>query len=99
MRELRNVIERAVILSSQDVIAPDCIVLTGPTRGGERAVPAAFFALELDAAGKPPDLAGLERAYIARLLELTGGNRTAVARLLGVSYPTIAKKIGDYGLG
>ena len=39
-----------------------------------------------------------ERAYIARLLTFAGGNRTAVARLLGVSYPTIAKKIADYGL-
>ena len=27
------------------------------------------------------------------------GNRTQVARLLGVSYPTVAKKIADYGLG
>jgi DNA-binding NtrC family response regulator len=99
VRELRNVIERAVILSTHDLIEPDCIVLSGPTRAAPAIVPAAFFALALDAAGKPPDLAGLERAYIARLLEFAGGNRTAVARLLGVSYPTIAKKIGDYGLG
>jgi DNA-binding NtrC family response regulator len=99
VRELRNVIERAVILSTGESIDPDCIVLSGPTRVAVPAVPAAFFALELDPAGKPPDLAGLERAYIARLLEFAGGNRTAVARLLGVSYPTIAKKIGDYGLG
>ena len=48
--------------------------------------------------GKPPDLEALERAYIAKLLTFANGNRTAVARLLGVSYPTIAKKIADYGL-
>jgi two-component system, NtrC family, response regulator AtoC len=59
----------------------------------------AFFALDLDPAGRPPDLEALERAYIARLLAFAGGNRTAVARLLGVSYPTVAKKITDYGLG
>ena len=40
----------------------------------------------------------IERQYIARLLVFTGGNRTQVARLLGVSYPTVAKKIADYGL-
>jgi len=97
VRELRNVIERAVILSSGETIDPGCIVLSGPTR----ALPGGghFFAADLDAAGKPPDLEGLERAYIARLLEFAGGNRTQVARLLGVSYPTIAKKIADYGLG
>src|SRR4051812_7935742 len=97
VRELRNVIERAVILSGGEVIDPGCIVLSGPAR----ALPSGghFFAAELDAAGRPPDLTALERAYIARLLEFAGGNRTQVARLLGVSYPTVAKKIADYGLG
>jgi two-component system response regulator AtoC len=101
VRELRNVIERAVILSTKDVIEPDSIVLSGPSRAGSQAAapPPAFFALELEAGGRPPDLEGLERAYIARLLAFAGGNRTAVARLLGVSYPTVAKKIADYGLG
>jgi two-component system response regulator AtoC len=101
VRELRNVIERAVILSTKDVIEPDSIVLSGPSRAGSQpAVPApSFFALDLEAGGRPPDLEGLERAYIARLLAFAGGNRTAVARLLGVSYPTVAKKIADYGLG
>ncbi len=57
-----------------------------------------FFSVDLDAGGQPPSLSELERGYIARLLEFTGGNRTQVARLLGVSYPTVAKKIADYGL-
>ena len=98
VRELRNVVERAVILSGGEVIDPACIVLSGPARA---TVPsgAPFFAVDVDAAGRPPDLEALERGYIARLLELTGGNRTQVARLLGVSYPTVAKKIADYGLG
>ncbi|HXJ18977.1 MAG TPA: sigma-54 dependent transcriptional regulator [Polyangia bacterium] len=97
VRELRNIVERAVILSTRDAIEPDCIVISGPTRTGAAAT-SAFFSLELDSAGKPPDLEGLEKAYIARLLAFANGNRAAVARLLGVSYPTIAKKIADYGL-
>jgi DNA-binding NtrC family response regulator len=97
VRELRNIVERAVILSTTDAIEPDCIVISGPSRTGAAAT-AAFFSVDLDPAGKPPDLEGLERAYIARLLAFANGNRTAVARLLGVSYPTIAKKIADYGL-
>ena len=102
VRELRNLVERAVILSTGPVIEPGCIVISGPTRastgttaGGEAARP--FFAVELEA-GQPPSLDALERAYIARLLQLAGGNKTQVARLLGVSYPTVAKKIADYGL-
>src|SRR3954468_10545067 len=113
VRELKNLIERAVILSSGTVIDPGCIVLSGPTRvgavtptsgstsaGSSAAPPAAvgFFSADLDPAGQPPSLAELERRYIARLLVFTSGNRTQVARLLGVSYPTVAKKIADYGL-
>ena len=66
--------------------------------GAGSAAPPSFFSIDVDGGGKPPDLEALERAYIARLLTFAGGNRTAVARLLGVSYPTIAKKIADYGL-
>jgi two-component system response regulator AtoC len=101
VRELRNLIERAVILSSGGVIDPACIVISGPSRviaATAAASPAGFFAAEVDGAGQPPSLAELERLYIARLLVFTGGNRTQVARLLGVSYPTVAKKISDYGL-
>jgi two-component system, NtrC family, response regulator AtoC len=98
VRELRNVIERAVILSTRETIDDDCIVLSGPSRATAAAPAGAFFAIDADPSGKPPDLEALERAYIARLLAFAGGNRTAVARLLGVSYPTIAKKIADYGL-
>jgi DNA-binding NtrC family response regulator len=97
VRELKNLVERAVILSTSEEIGPSCIVLSGPTREPDSHRPA-FFAMDLDSAGRPPDLEALERSYIAKLLEHTQGNRTQVARLLGVSYPTIAKKIADYGL-
>jgi two-component system response regulator AtoC len=99
VRELRNLVERAVILSTGPVIDPGCIVISGPGLGAASApaVPA-FFSVEL-AEGRPPSLDDVEREYIARLLEFTGGNKTQVARLLGVSYPTVAKKISDYGLG
>jgi DNA-binding NtrC family response regulator len=96
VRELKNLIERAVILSTGETIGPDSIVLSGPSR--EAADCAEFFSVELDASGQPPSLDRLEALYIAKLLSFAQGNRTQVARLLGVSYPTIAKKIADYGL-
>ena len=129
VRELRNLIERAVILSTGDVIDPSSIVISGPARGSASPLAAAgpagvsgtspagpagvatgvsgtspagpapvFFSVGLEGGTPPPSLADLERRYIARLLVFTGGNRTQVARLLGVSYPTVAKKITDYGL-
>jgi two-component system, NtrC family, response regulator AtoC len=101
VRELRNLVERAVILSTGDVIEPSCIVISGPGLGAGASAAGstpAFFSVEL-AEGRPPSLDDLEREYIARLLQFTGGNKTQVARHLGVSYPTVAKKISDYGLG
>jgi two-component system, NtrC family, response regulator AtoC len=97
VRELKNLVERAVILSTGDTIGPESIVLSGPSRDTPDA--AEFFAVELDESGQPPTLDRLEAMYIAKLLAFAQGNRTQVARLLGVSYPTIAKKIADYGLG
>ena len=99
VRELRNLVERAVILSTGPTIEPGCIVISGPglTPAAGPAAPA-FFSVDL-ADGRPPSLDDVEREYIARLLQFTGGNKTQVARLLGVSYPTVAKKIADYGLG
>jgi two-component system response regulator AtoC len=102
VRELRNLVERAVILSSPTATAiePACFVLSGPPLpAAPAATPEAFFAVPLADGGRPPSLEDLEREYIARLLQFTGGNKTQVARILGVSFPTVAKKITDYGLG
>jgi DNA-binding NtrC family response regulator len=96
VRELKNLIERAVILCTSETIGPECIILSGPTRDASD-VPD-FFGVKLDDAGQPPTMERLEAAYIARLLTFAQGNRTHVARLLGLSYPTVAKKITDYGL-
>jgi DNA-binding NtrC family response regulator len=96
VRELKNLIERAVILSTGETIGRESIVLSGPTRDGVQSEN--FFSVELDETGQPPTLDRLEALYISKLLAFAQGNRTQVARLLGVSYPTIAKKIADYGL-
>jgi DNA-binding NtrC family response regulator len=96
VRELKNLIERAVILCTGEIIGPESIILSGPTR--DLSDVPDFFAVKLDDAGQPPTLERLEAQYIARLLTFAQGNRTHVARLLGLSYPTVAKKIIDYGL-
>jgi DNA-binding NtrC family response regulator len=46
----------------------------------------------------PPTLAEVEREYLEKLLVRAGGNKSQVARWMGVSYPTVAKKIADLGL-
>ncbi len=70
--------------------------------GGELGVAASLaeaLGRFLDLKGaEPPSLPDVERAYIACLLTRMNGNRTATARVLGISYPTIVKKITDYNI-
>jgi Nif-specific regulatory protein len=42
--------------------------------------------------GGPLDLASVERRHIERVLETTGGNKTAAARVLGITRRTLQRK-------
>jgi two-component system response regulator AtoC len=46
-----------------------------------------------------PTLEELEREHIARVLGLTGGHRGRTCQLLGISRPTLERKIRKYALG
>jgi two-component system response regulator AtoC len=87
VRELRNVIERAVILESGPELTPAMLHL----RPGAAEPPPAGEA-------PPPSLQEVERAYLEGLLERARGNRSQVARWMGVSYPTVQKKIADFSI-
>ncbi|GEJ57808.1 sigma-54-dependent transcriptional regulator [Anaeromyxobacter diazotrophicus] len=91
VRELRNVVERGVILETGDTLSPEAVLL----RDEARPRPDAPAPPE---AGEPPTLEEMERAYLAGLLDRAKGNRSQVARWMGVSYPTVLKKIADYGI-
>jgi two-component system, NtrC family, response regulator AtoC len=97
VRELRNVIERAVILTSQPVVGPESIVLSGPSPM-RRHTPDFFFVDQLSG-GRVPTWGEVERAYVARVLAFAKGNRSQASRLLEMSYPTVAKKISEHVAG
>ena len=96
VRELRNVVERAVILEAGETLSPEAVLLRQGDRPAQpsSAVPVAMPADD----AQPPSLEQVEKAYLLQLLERAGGNRTQVARWMGVSYPTVMKKITDYGI-
>jgi len=105
VRELKNIVERAVVLETSSFVQLDSLLLRDSSSvftsvaaqgGGDLSVPPieGFFKSGVT----PPTLDQLEHLYIARLLQHTGGNRAQAARILDVSYPTIQKKIKDYGI-
>jgi two-component system response regulator AtoC len=93
VRELRNVVESALIAERGDRIGPESLVL-----GTGTAPEDAFFAIHLGADELPPRMAEVEKRYLERVLRFAKGNRSEVARLLGLSYPTITRKIAEYGI-
>jgi len=96
-RELQAVLERALVIESGDTVGAAAIVFASDRGGHDRATLLAHaFSRVCAQRGRPATLGEIEHAYIHWLLEETHGNRTAASRLLGVSYPTIRKKIADY---
>ena len=92
IRELRNVLERAAIMSEKDLI----------TRS---SLPGEFGKLP---SRSPSDLSGIkfpvgttvdamERELILQTLQATGNNKTRAAELLGVSLKTLHNKLKEYG--
>jgi DNA-binding NtrC family response regulator len=100
VRELRNVIERGVVLEASETLGADAVILGEPRRAAAQAETWTATLVEhtLKKESRPPTLDELEREYVVRLLDHAKGNRSQVARLMGVSYPTVMKKITDYSI-
>ena len=92
IRELRNSVERAVLLARGEVIRPEDIELDGP-RGRPSTAGEAL-------PGYSPrlSLAEVEALHIRRVLEEVDGQLGRAAEMLGVHRNTVARKIAEYGL-
>jgi two-component system response regulator AtoC len=97
VRELRNIVERAVILTRAQEIQLDDIVLPRTESAAHGNYPA-FFSVDLKLDGAPPTAEQIEQAYVKRVLEYHAGKRTQAAQTLGVSYPTFLRRLRELGL-
>lgn len=84
IRELKNVIERMVILSDG-------------TQLNIAALPPDFF--EFTAQENKFNLNQIEKQHIQKVLIHTKGNKTETSRLLGIGLTTLYRKIEEYGIG
>ena len=90
VRELENALERAVILTSGDVIDADAL----PERVTERK----SEPLIAERTPANPTLEAIERAYILWVLQSEGGNKTRAADVLGIDPSTLYRKLARYGV-
>ena len=88
VRELENFVRRAIALSPGPTL-----VLEGLHGNGPKVDPKPALTVEPGLT-----LRELERQLVERTLEVTGGNRTRAAGMLGVSLRTVRNKIHEYGL-
>ena len=96
VRELENVIERALILCDGDTITEKELRLnaSGYTDSGLDTIP---LDGTLDDSAKAA-LRIAESKRIKKALEETGGNKSRAAEILKVSYKTLLTKIKDYNI-
>lgn len=87
VRELRNVIERSLIIANGDTLTPDSLPLN--LLHPQSADISSYSGF---------DLSGVEKMHIQKVLKYTNGNKTETARLLGIGLTTLYRKIEEYKL-
>jgi len=84
IRELKNIMERIVILSDKKILTEE--ELPFEIKNRHQSVSTSF------------DLADVEKQHIQRVLSYTKGNKTEAARLLNIGLTTLYRKVEEYKL-
>ncbi|HUI44697.1 MAG TPA: sigma-54 dependent transcriptional regulator [Nitrospirota bacterium] len=95
IRELRNLLERVVVLEGAEEILPEHLPnwltgkagITPPSSGGRLSLPAQGLSLD-----------DLEKDLIVQALERTNNNKTQAAKLLNLSYDAFRYQVKKFGL-
>jgi len=99
VRELENVLERAMTLSTQGVITPEHIRLRTTARPAPVDIPANATAAAPEASvALGTQLESIERDAIIKALEKARYNKTAAAKLLGMSFRALRYRIKKLGI-
>jgi two-component system response regulator HydG len=86
VRELRHAVERAVIMSEDDVLGPDDFFFSSEGRASGEGLPSGL------------SLEGMERVMVERILGKHGGNVSKAARELGISRAALYRRLEKHGL-
>ena len=84
VRELKNAIDRAMVMGDGENIQPEDLPYN-VRRGGSKTIPSPLASLEI-----------LEQDHITRVLRHTKWNKSAAAKILGITRQTLDNKIARY---
>lgn len=84
IRELKNTIERALILNEAEILSADLLTTN--------------FNSSIETAASSLDMASVEEVHIKKVLRHTSGNKTETARLLGIGLATLYRKMEQFGI-
>jgi len=97
VRELENVIERAIVLAAGKLIEPENLpdeirLSSVDIRDGAMTIPDEGVDLE-------GILSGLEKEYLSKALKAAGGKKKQAAKLVKLSFRSFRYKLAKYGIG
>lgn len=101
VRELKNIIERAMIMEEENVITRnelDFFKNRGEDMPGNYPTPIGSLFREDFVSGENLSLKELEIRYIVKILKENGGNKVKAAKMLGIARSTLFNKIKEYRL-
>ena len=87
IRELKNVIERSVILSSGDTLTSDVLPYEMQHQSEKPTKSMSAFSMQ-----------SVEKLHIQKVLNYTKGNKAETARLLEIGIATLYRKLEEYGI-
>ncbi|MBW2178686.1 MAG: sigma-54-dependent Fis family transcriptional regulator [Deltaproteobacteria bacterium] len=95
IRELENLLERSVALTSTNILLPDSLALSVNKKRWIEGVKDRRFDLDEVAHGVALDsiLAEIERAYLKKALEFTNGNKNKASELLGITFRSLRYRL------
>jgi two-component system response regulator PilR (NtrC family) len=100
IRELENLLERSVALSTTNIILPDSLALSLHKRRWIEGFKDRRFDLDEVARGVSLDgiLEEIERGYLRKALDCSNGNKNKAAELLGVSFRSLRYRLDKLGI-
>ncbi len=93
IRELENIIERAMIIETTDTLRPESLMIPRRERAGRDTTDT-----PVSASARPGDIREMEKKHIMEVLAACNGKKIEAARRLGINKTTLWRKMKRYNI-